>query len=143
MRTTRIIRPLAVVVGLLAACFGHAQVSSLGNNATVGDYVGCDNTSPFPLEIRQNDNWPIEWYTDSLLRMRLSPTLTAQSWGWYSAGTLDLSGHLGIGNPTPQLPLTYLHLNSAPLGSITVGYRPWMRIGVFSTQGSDGLYSGM
>ncbi|HRF80777.1 MAG TPA: tail fiber domain-containing protein, partial [Flavobacteriales bacterium] len=75
--------------------------------------------------------------------MRLSPTLTGQNWGWFNTNSLDLSGHLGIGSPTPQRPLTYLHLNSSLLGGITVGYRPWMRVGVFSTQGTDGMYAGM
>jgi len=143
MRTLRTIRPLAVVVGMLAACVGNAQVTNPSNNASSGDYVGCDNTSPFPLEIRQNDNQPIQWYTDAIQRMILTPTLTNQNWAWYQNNDLDFSGHLGIGNPTPVRPLTYLHINSSPLNGITVGYRPWMRVGALCTQGTDGLYVGM
>ena len=66
-----------MVVGLLAVYVGQAQVSNPSNNALAGDYVGCDNTSPFPLEIRQNDNQPIQWFTDAIQRLMLYPTNNA------------------------------------------------------------------
>jgi len=122
------------------------QSTTPGNVAGFStDFLGWDNTGTnnFPLQVRHDLNQPIEWYTDAQERMRLSPTLTGQNWGWFNTNSLDLSGHLGIGSPTPQRPLTYLHLNSSLLGGITVGYRPWMRVGVFSTQGTDGMYAGM
>ena len=130
-------------VCLLTAQRVGAQATVPGNLGGPGDYAGWNGTTTIPLEVRHNGNQRIQWFTDSIQRMQLSPTLTGQNWGWYSTGNLDLSGHLGIGSPVPVRPLTYLHLNSAGLGAITVGYRPWMKVGVFSTQGSDGLYSGM
>ncbi len=98
---------------------------------------------PINSFLGNTDGVPINFRTNNLLRMRLTETLVNQNWAWYQQNNLDFSGHLGIGNPTPQRPLTYLHLNSAGLTGITVGYRPWMRVGVFSTQGSDGMYAGM
>ncbi|HQZ41754.1 MAG TPA: tail fiber domain-containing protein, partial [Flavobacteriales bacterium] len=74
--------------------------------------------------------------------MRLTPTLVNQNWGWYQTGNLDFSGHLGIGSPAPNPPLTYLHIYSGFTG-VTPGYRPWMRVGTYATQDSDGLYIGM
>ncbi len=130
---------------MLVLAAGHAQVTTPANQPlNPGDFVGWDNTvTNDPLEIRHNANQPIQWYTNNVHRMVLTPTLVNQNWAWYQQNNLNLSGHLGIGNPVPQRPLTYLHLNSASLTGITVGYRPWMRVGVFSTQGSDGLYAGM
>ncbi|MCC6839209.1 MAG: tail fiber domain-containing protein [Flavobacteriales bacterium] len=115
------------------------------NNFPFGtnNFVGWNGATTVPLEVRHNGNYPIQWYTDSIQRMQLSPTLVNQNWAWYQQNNLDFSGHLGIGNPVPNPPLTYLHVNSASLNGITVGYRPWMRVGAFFTQGTDGLYTGM
>lgn len=134
---------MIVAVGLIGFDQVQGQATVLGNGGGLGDYAGWDGGTPIPLDIRHNGNEPIDFYTDSIQRMRLAPTLTGQNWGWYSTGTLNFSGHLGIGFPTPQQPLTYLHLNRSALAAITVGYRPWMRVGVLSTEGTDGMYAGM
>jgi hypothetical protein len=138
------LRPWTMAVCMLAMLPLHAQVSTPANAGSTGDFVGWDNTMiTDPLMIRHNANQPIQWWTNNALRMQLTPTLLNQNWAWYQQNNLNFSGHLGIGNPTPQTPLTYLHINSSPLNFITVGYRPWMRVGTFFTQGTDGLYTGM
>lgn len=65
MNTLKQVRSLILAMALSAASIGHAQVTTLGNNSSSGDYVGCDGSSPFPLRIMQNDNQPIQWWTDS------------------------------------------------------------------------------
>lgn len=102
-----------------------------GNNViNPADYLGCDAASTVPLQIRHNANQPIEWYTNTIRRMTLSPTLLGQNVNLYTG--LDLSGHLGIGNftnlPGGPPPLTMIHLDN--LGNQVAGYRPWMRTGV-------------
>ena len=116
-----------------------------GNAGIATDFLGWDNTGTnnFPLMVRHDLNQPIEWYTDAVLRMRLAPTLTNQNWAWWQTGTLDFSGHLGLGSTTPASPLTYLHINQGGLGAISVGYRPWMRTGVFTSESSDAMYVGL
>jgi len=84
MRTLRTIRPLAVVVGMLAAYAAQSQVTVPTNNPGTGDYVGCEYTSPFPLQIRQNDNWPIQFFTDARFRMLLNPSITYGTLGSFT-----------------------------------------------------------
>jgi hypothetical protein len=111
-------------------------------NTTV-QYLGCNGSSTQPLRFSTVPNYSQEWRTDNVLLMRLTETLVNQNWAWYQQNNLDFSGHLGIGSPVPNPPLTYLHVNGSPLTTITVGYRPWMRVGALFTQGTDGLYTGM
>jgi len=131
-----------LAMALSAASIGQAQVSNPTNNAGVLDYVGCDNTSPFPLRIMQNDNQPIEWYTNSLRRMRLTQALTSQTVNGYTG--LTLTGHLGVGGfnslPGNPPPLTLLHLDNG--GTEVAGYRPWMRTGTSMTEASEWMYVG-
>jgi hypothetical protein len=88
--------------------------------------------------VRHNDaNQPIEWYTNTIRRMTLSPTLLGQNVNVYTG--LDLSGHLGIGNftnlPGGPPPLTMIHLDN--LGNQVAGYRPWMHTGVGMSDASE------
>lgn len=88
-----------------------------------------------------NGNRRIEWYTDSLWRMRLSETLTGQTVNGYPG--LDLSGNLGVGGFDAPIfrPLTLLHLDSA--ASEVTGYRPWMGTGTLMSKRSDMMYVGL
>ncbi|MEZ4758329.1 MAG: hypothetical protein R2810_00890 [Flavobacteriales bacterium] len=92
--------------------------------------------------MKNEANQRIEWYTDSLRRMLLSPTQTGQTLNGY--GGLDLSGNLGIGQFSTALvtrPFTRLHLDNG--GSQDSGFRPWMVTGMSLTRGSDMAYVGM
>lgn len=131
-----------LAIALSAASVGQAQVTTLGNNSSSGDYVGCDNTSPFPLRIMQNDNYRIEWYTDAIRRMLLQPTLTSQTIGTYTA--LDLSDHLGVGlfsTTNVTRPFSLLHIDHG--GNQFSGFRPWHKTGVTFTRGTDLGYVGL
>lgn len=115
------------------------------NSPTAGDFVGCDNGTTIPLEIRHDaGDQQIECYStgDAVPEMFLSPTITGFSFNGYT--TLDLSGFLGVGNDfsmtTP--PLSKLHL-SLDGSSPTLGYRDWMKSGLLNTEGLDGLYIGL
>jgi len=139
---------------MLAACVGNAQVTNPSNNASSGDYVGCDNTSPFPLQIRQNDNQPIDWYTTALHRMRLNQTvatLVNPAFGFpgitWKTGYLGLSGRPDFFTAGPG-PFSRLHLvddvgvNDPNVYAQIFGYRPWMRNGITFTGNSDQSYIG-
>ncbi len=138
---------------MLAASLGQAQVSVATNNSNAGDYVGCDNTSPFPLEIRQNDNQPIEWYTDAIARMRMNPTVSTGVNSFASAprnGFVLLSGQPdAFTNGSSYAPFTRLHLVDDAGSSVSpivyaqaLGYRPWQRNGITFTGNSDQSYIG-
>ena len=120
---THIVWAVAATLVCTGPAIGQVDWNTAGNN-------GLNSNSSF---LGTTDGVPINFRTNNVLRMKLTETLVNQNWAWYQQNNLDFSGHLGIGSPTPQRPLTYLHLNSAGLTGITVGYRPWMRVGVFST----------
>ncbi|MBK6541015.1 MAG: tail fiber domain-containing protein [Flavobacteriales bacterium] len=147
MRTCRTVRPLTVVVGLLATYVGQAQVSTLGNNATFGDYVGCDNTSPFPLRIMQNDNHEIELWTDTIQRVELNQTTsyvvnpaqsakTADGWTLISP---DIAQFFTNGAPGPY---SLLHLAAADDNAQLGSDREWMDVGITITGNGDHGYLG-
>ncbi len=152
MKTLRTIRPLMAAFALLATFVGQAQVSVATNNSGGTDYVGCDNSSPFPLEIRQNDNQPIEWYTDAIARMRMNPTVSTGVNSFASAprnGFVLLSGQPdAFTNGSSYAPFTRLHLVDDAGSSVApivyaqaLGYRPWQRNGITFTGNSDQSYS--
>ena len=133
----------------------HAQVSTPFNNGGIGDFVGWDNTNGFPLEIRHDANQPIDWYTDSIQRMRLHPTQTTNL-PLIGGGTIPVQqdGFLAIsGTPALLAPggrgaFTRLHLadidpsSSANFYAQPWGYRGWMRNGMTLTGNRDQAYVG-
>lgn len=117
-----------------------AQVSTGNNSPFAGDYVGCDGGTLFPLDIRHNGNYPIEFYTDSIGRMHLTESIPA---GTINGYTVNQSGHLGIGafaDPAVSNPFTLLHLDWG--GDQNTGFRSWMKAGTYITDHSDMMYVG-
>ncbi len=121
----------------------QAQVSTPFNFGVSGNFVGWDNSmTSDPLQIRHDANQPIEWYTDAIQRVTLSPTLTGQTVNSYTG--LNLSGFLGIGpfsNSLVDKPQAMLHLDGG--GNQDSGWRPWMKQGTYITYLSDQAYLGL
>ncbi|MBK9422465.1 MAG: hypothetical protein IPN44_15695 [Flavobacteriales bacterium] len=85
------------------------------------------------MEVRHDGNYPIQWWTDNIQRMRLTESLTGQVIGSYT--NENLSGNLGIGAFTSgnvQRPFSLLHLDNG--GTQFSGYRPWFRPGMDGNQ---------
>ena len=78
MERNEVFRSAMLVMALFTLVNGQAQVSVGANTPAIPgqDYVGWDNTTTVPLMVRHDNNQPIEWYTDSIQRMRLHPTQT-------------------------------------------------------------------
>jgi hypothetical protein len=96
MKTRMSCRPVLLAVALLIYINGEAQVSVPQNSPSNPgvDYVGWDNNTGVPLEIRHDaGDQPIEFYStgDNVPEMVLSPTHTGQSIWTYTG--LDWSGH--------------------------------------------------
>jgi Chaperone of endosialidase len=145
---------------LLAACVlvlrtGHAQTSVLGNvpGSPGTDYVGWTGTTPVALEVRHNGPFPIEFYTDSLGRMRLGEATnnTINTFpGINQAGFLLLTGTPNaLTNAASLAPFTRLHLIdpavSANLPGVYAqqfGFRNWQRNGITFTGNNDHAYLG-
>jgi hypothetical protein len=132
---------LAMAISIVGHVSILAQVTATGNNPPLGSYVGHMGANTNPVQVRHNGNYPIQWFTDSLRRMLLTPTITTGSINGYNS--LNLSGHLGVGNFTnvnvPN-PFTLLHLDNS--GTQNAGFRSWMKAGMYITDESDQMYVG-
>ena len=87
------------VMGLGMACILNSvsgQVSETDNNIiNPNSYVGCDGASTVPLKVMHNANLPIEFWTDSIQRMQLYRTQSANING-YGFNAVKQNGFLGI-----------------------------------------------
>jgi hypothetical protein len=112
MRTKTLLLNLIVWFTFLSkATFG--QVSDLDNASTdPNDYLGWDNTTTFPLQIRHNRNdQPIGMFTNNLQRLRINagnanPTINTfpvNTPGFVAIST-DPNFYTGVG------PFSLLHL---------------------------------
>jgi len=136
-----------LAAAMAVTSMGRSQVTTLGNNASSGDYVGCDNTSPFPLEIKHNDNQPIWLFTDAIWRATMNETVTYGLLGAYSS--VPANGFTLLGEDAAEFknggapgPYTMLHLAAATDNAQQLSYRPWMRTGVTFTGNADHGYVG-
>src|SRR5262245_25150032 len=114
MRTKNILKHLILGVLMLTTGKVIGQVSTGTNVAAFGtDFLGWDNTFPannFPLMVRHDLNQPIDFYTDSIQRMRLWETSTNTINGF---GPIEQNGFLGL---------------SARTGFFTGGVGPFSRL---------------
>ena len=145
MRTKILVRALALSVGCANGSLS-AQITESDNHIVVNSsYVGCDATSTYPLQIRHDANYEIQWFTDATQRMQLNKSQNNTINGFT---TLPTDGFLGLGtspqaNTAPGTPWTRLHLNEPAYGGVIQnGYRNWMRNGVTMTGHGDQMYVG-
>ena len=106
------------------------------------------------MEVKNEANQPIDWYTNAIQRMRLMPTGQTVING-YTLSPTDQDGFLLLSatdnaftNLLSNAPFSRLHLvddegNNVPLVyAQEMGYRPWMRNGITFTGNSDQGYIG-
>ncbi|HRH70264.1 MAG TPA: tail fiber domain-containing protein [Flavobacteriales bacterium] len=155
MKTHKWIRPLIVAVGLVGVSRAQGQATVLGNAGGTGDFAGWSGATTIPLDIRHNGPQPIDFYTDSIQRMRLTPNVNTAMGPLNQYTTVRRNGYLLLSgepnaftNPGCRAPFTRLHLiDSTGSTSPTVyaqqdGFRPWQRNGVTFTGNSDQCYAG-
>ena len=97
------------VLGLVAQ-HGFSQATQDDNLGGVGSFLGWNAGANQILEVKNEANKRIEFYTNAARRMMLSPTLTNQTVNGFSG--LDLSGFLGVGdfgNALVNQPQAMLH----------------------------------
>jgi hypothetical protein len=132
------------VLGLVSQQ-AFAQATQDNNNGGLGSFLGWNAGANQILEVRNDANQPIEWYTDAIRRMQLNRTQNVTINGF----TVPTDGFLGlgrtpVGNTAPGNPWTRLHLHDADAGAgvITAGFRDWMRNGITFTGHGDHMYVG-
>ena len=131
-------RVIAFIV-LALPFYAKAQVTTAANAGGPTDYVGWNSAQAFPLQIRHNGNQPINFFTDSTLRMKLNESVSYDING--ASGTnLSREGYLLLGknnnfsstaNPIyKEGAFSLLHLNGYNGNTIDeLGYRNWMQTG--------------
>ncbi|WKZ65026.1 MAG: tail fiber domain-containing protein [Flavobacteriales bacterium] len=95
------------------------------------------------MEVRHDGNFPIDWYTNAIQRMRLNPSWTTTIGAFPPQ---DASGYLGLcptgtiwnGNPGA---FSRLHLSDGTTPQ-QGSHRPWMRNGIAFTGNRDHGYLG-
>lgn len=142
MRTTNMMRHLAWSVLGLVAQQAFPQATQPNNNGGPTSYLGWNLAASQILEVRNNANRRIEWFTDSQPRMRLSETLSGQTVNGY--GGLDLSGYLYVGDAIgAAYPNHAAQVHVENLSSLSRGYRPVIGDGFLATQGEALWYGGL
>ncbi len=154
MRTKNMLKHLAWGVFGLVSQQVFSQATQDDNNGGLGSFLGWNAGANQILEVRNDANKPIDWYTTALHRMRLNETvatLVNPAFGFpgitWKTGYLGLSGRPGFFTAGPG-PFSRLHLvddvgaDDPNVYAQIFGYRPWMRNGITFTGNSDQSYIG-
>ena len=111
MKTMNWTRHLAWGVLGLVSQQVFSQATQDNNNGGPGAFLGWNAGANQILEVKNEANQPIHWFTQNTRRMRLLETNTTQTIGSYLNQTV--SGNLGVGlftNPNVTLPWSLLQL---------------------------------
>ena len=132
---------LSAVVSLLLGTTIHAQVSTVGNKSPIFPpnpflgWGGAGPGGPKTLEIRNNYNLPIEFYTNSTQRMHINPDFSPTN-----------QGFIGMGNSF-SAPQSRLHINEMdpvpPVNGGTACYAQWTNTATGNATANDGLRIGL
>jgi hypothetical protein len=134
-----LLNTIALLWLLLLSAGAFSQVSTLGNSGAATDYVGWDNAQPFPLQIRHNANQPMEFFTNSIQRIRLNHNVNyaVNGDGGQARNGFVLIGQnnnlMGGGPVYNNGAFSLLHLNGDGSEVQQFGYRNWMRTGITMT----------
>lgn len=149
MRTPHLILAGCLMLALNQAT---AQPWDQGGNliSSPADYLGCNGSSTFPLNLKTVANQPIDFSTADRLRAHINES-TSYPIGVAPTdarnGYMLLSGQPDFWN-TQKGPFTRLHLvddvgGVAPIVyAQNIGFRNWMRNGITFTGNSDQAYIG-
>jgi hypothetical protein len=144
-----LLNTIALLWLLLLSAGAFSQVSTLGNSGAATDYVGWDNAQPFPLQIRHNANQPMEFFTNSIQRIRLNHNVNyaVNGDGGQARNGFVLIGQnnnlMGGGPVYNNGAFSLLHLNGDGSEVQQFGYRNWMRTGITMTGNRDLSYFGL
>ncbi len=115
-----------------------------GNIISATEWLGADVGSTVPLRIETRVDQPIEFFTETDERMRISPVRTGQTINTYP--NLDLTGFVGVGDfgSTPSVfrhPAARVHAENG--ASTEEGYRSMLGEGFLATRGESMFYGGL
>lgn len=116
MRTKNSLTHLVMGVVVLAAGRVAGQATTLGNAGISTDFLGW-NSNPannFPLQIRHDGSWPIDFWTSQSFRARINPRMTYPSLNSFTNIPADgftlITPDNGFLSQAPRGPFSRLHL---------------------------------
>ncbi len=146
MNTKNWTRHLAWGVLGLVSQQAFSQASQADNNGGFGSFLGWNAGANQVLEVKNEANQPIQWFTDAIQRMMLQETATygiGQYNGQVKEGALllcpDVAQFYTNGAPGPY---SLLHLAAEDGNASEDSYRPWMNTGITFTGNRDHGYVG-
>lgn len=116
-----------------------------GNVINTTEYLGARAGSTVPVRIKTIPGLPIEFYTNDVLRMRLSPTGTNTINGFAgvtTSGFVGMAANNSLWTLGAATPFSRLHLHDGTGTPQQAGYRTWMKNGISLTGNSDNMYMG-
>ena len=141
-----------LVMGALVLTAGRlaGQASVLGNNGITTNFLGWDANpaNNFPLQVRHDGSWPIDFWTSQSFRARINPRMTYPSLNSFTNIPADgftlITPDNGFLGQAPRGPFSRLHLaERGTTGNAEQwGYRPWQRNGITFTGNTDQAYLG-
>ena len=150
MFTTKSFRHLVWGALVLGASHAQGQATVLGNSGASTNFLGWDNIGPnnFPLQVRHDLNFPIDFYTNARFRMRINERI-------FYTGLLNNFTNLPMDGfalitpsnlfqaSAPRGPFSRLHLAEGQGDNMqNFGYRDWQVNGVTFTGNGDHGYLG-
>ena len=121
MRTQNLMRHLAWGVLWLVTQQAFPQATQPDNNGGSGSYLGWNSGAAQTLDVKNEGNYPIQWFTDNQRRMLLTPYRTATINGF----SVQQHAYLGISRqpnafnfPTTEAPYSRIHLIDSSRWSI-------------------------
>ena len=146
MNTKNWTRHLAWGVLGLVSQQAYSQATQANNAGGANSFLGWDALANQVLEVKNEANQPIEWYTDAVRRMLLQESATYSIAGFPPQardGSLLLSPDVDQfyteGGPGPY---SLLHLAAEDENAQAQSYRRWMNNGITFTGNADHRYIG-
>lgn len=146
MRTQNMMRHLAWGALGLVTQQVFSQASQPNNNGGATSFLGWNAGANQILDVKNEGNYPIEWFTDNTRRMRLQESAS------YGIGAFPNQQKYGSLLLCPKVdefyyngargPFSLLHLAADDHNAQQGSYRPWMNVGVNFTGNDDQAYIG-
>jgi hypothetical protein len=147
MRTQRKVRHLLIAAALGLSGQVFAQTSIIGHGGGPGYFLGWNSSANQILEVKNEGDQPIDFYTSDRFRARINERVTYSSLNTFpnipADGFMLITPSDHFFNFNPRGPFSRLHLAEGEGDNAQAfGYRLWQRNGVTFTGNGDQGYIG-
>jgi hypothetical protein len=148
MRTIDYLLTSLLTASIAINAYAQGGIPGIGNTSTGANFLGFSSGAPQPLNIRNDFNNQIRFFTATPTSERVRIFQNALSPSCPTGGGMAIN--VRPFNPV-GVPGSYLHIGSniatgggITLGSVgVVGWRNWMQLGTFMYDATDNMYVGL